>query len=158
RTTKMLATRLVFGLMMVAGLMLALWVDEWFSPWFPVWFLLAASTLVAAAWELCQLLNATSARPSANSVVGGVLALLIANWVPHLAEGRSPQDGASALLYSPARPVEVLSWPFLAFVAVLMTSFVVQSLQFTKPGRTLAKIASTVLAIAYVGLLGSFTI
>ena len=39
-----------------------------------------------------------------------------------------------------------------------MVSFVVQSLQFEKPGRTMAKIAGTVLAVAYVGLLGSFTI
>jgi phosphatidate cytidylyltransferase len=39
-----------------------------------------------------------------------------------------------------------------------MTSFVVQSLQFAKPGRTMAKISGTVLAVAYVGLLGSFTI
>ena len=52
----------------------------------------------------------------------------------------------------------MLAWPFLTFVAVLMASFVVQSLQFARPGRTMAKIAGTVLAVAYVGLLGSFTI
>jgi phosphatidate cytidylyltransferase len=52
----------------------------------------------------------------------------------------------------------VLAWPFLVFVAVVMTSFVVQSIQFSKPGLTMAKISGTVLGVAYVGLLGSFTL
>ena len=39
-----------------------------------------------------------------------------------------------------------------------MVTFVAQSLQFEKPGGTMATIAGTVLAVAYVGLLGSFII
>jgi phosphatidate cytidylyltransferase len=39
-----------------------------------------------------------------------------------------------------------------------MTSFVIQSLQFARPGRTMAKISGTILTVAYVGLLSSFTI
>ena len=39
-----------------------------------------------------------------------------------------------------------------------MATFVVQSVQFAQPGRTMATIAGTVLAVAYVGLLGSFII
>ena len=52
----------------------------------------------------------------------------------------------------------MLSWPLLTFVGVLMVSFIVQSIQFVKPGRTMATIAGTVLVVAYVGLLGSFII
>src|SRR5262249_11793924 len=63
-----------------------------------------------------------------------------------------------ALLYDPGRPLDILAWPFLTFIAVLMACFVIQSIQFARPGRTMAKISGTVLAIAYVGLLGSFTI
>src|SRR5262245_55621208 len=154
----MLSTRLLFGLLMVAGLLLSLWVDEWFAPWFPLWSLLAATTLVAAALELNGLLAATSARPSANSVMGGVMAILVANWAPHLAGDPGSSVGVSALIYDPARPLDVLAWPFLVFVAVVMTSFVVQSIQFSKPGLTMAKISGTVLAVAYVGVLGSFTL
>jgi phosphatidate cytidylyltransferase len=154
----MLATRLWFGILMVAGLLVALWLDEWFAPWFPIWFLVCATVMIAAARELNGLLDVTSARPSSNSVLGGVLAILVANWAPHLAESHGPEQESSALLYDPGRPLDVLAWPFLVFVAVLMTSFVVQSLQFAKPGRTMAKISGTVLAVAYVGLLGSFTI
>jgi phosphatidate cytidylyltransferase len=92
----MLSTRLLFGLLMVAGLLVSLWVDEWFAPWFPLWFVLSASALVAAALELNGLLEATSARPSANSVIGGVLAILVANWAPHLTGDPGSSLGVSA--------------------------------------------------------------
>ena len=154
----MLSTRVVFGLLMVAGLLTALWVDEWFAPWFPFWFLLSAAAMLGAAWEITGLLSGTSVNPSRNSVIGGVLAIVIANWMPHLIENHSQADGESALLYDPGRPIDILAWPFLTFIAVLMACFVVQSIQFARPGRTMAKISGTVLAIAYVGLLGSFTI
>jgi phosphatidate cytidylyltransferase len=45
-----------------------------------------------------------------------------------------------------------------AFTAIVMLSFLVQSAQFEKPGGTMARISGTLLAIAYVGLLGSFII
>ena len=154
----MLSTRLLFGMLMAVGLTAALWVDERFAPWFPFWFLLCSTALLGAAWEITHLLGATSAGPSGNSVIGGVLAIIVANWVPHLVENHSQYESEFALLYDPGRPLDVLAWPFLTFVAVLMTSFVVQSIQFARPGRTMAKISGTVLAVAYIGLLGSFTI
>ena len=152
----MLSTRLVFRPLDGAGLLLALCVDEWLAPWFPFWFILAGVAIVAAARELIGLLDATSARPSANSVIGGVLAFLVANWLPHVADQPDPPMSVSALMLRPARPLNALAWPFLCFAVVLMVSFVVQSLQFEKPGRTMAKIAGTILGVAYVGLLGSF--
>ena len=83
----MLGTRVVFGLLMVAGLVLALWVDEWFvRPWYPFWLLdlrRGDDRRFARAGE--PAFATTTLRPSANSVFGGVLAILIANWVPHLA-------------------------------------------------------------------------
>ncbi len=154
----MLGTRLFFGLSMVAGLLLALCVDQWLAPWYPVWFVLSGFVLVAAAQELTGLLEATSARPSRNSVIGGVLALLVANWAAHVAVQPDARAGLSALLHDPAQPLNALAYPFVCFVAVFMLSFVVQSVQFEVPGQTVAKIAGTVFAVAYVGLLGSFII
>jgi phosphatidate cytidylyltransferase len=156
--SNMLGTRLFFGLLMVAGLLFALWLDEWFAPWYPCWFLLAGFALVAASRELVSLLNATSAAPSGNSVIGGVLALLVSNWLPHVAVPAAPDERIFALSYDLSRPLNVLAWPFLTVVAVLMITFIVQSLQFDKPGRTMAKIAGTILVVTYLGLLGSFTI
>jgi phosphatidate cytidylyltransferase len=154
----MLGTRLVFGLSMVAGLVLALCLDEWLAPWYPFWFAISGFALVVGAIELVALLGATSIRPSRNSVIGGVLALLVANWIPHIAIGHDVRPELSALSYDPASPLTPLAYLFLSFVAVLMVCFVTQGIQFEKPGRTTARIAGTIFVIAYVGILGSFTI
>jgi phosphatidate cytidylyltransferase len=154
----MLGTRLFIGLSMVAGLVLALCIDEWLAPWYPFWFAVSGLALVFGALELVGLLGATSIRPSRNSVIGGVLALLLANWIPHVAIGHAVRPDLSALSYDPAAPLAPLAYLFLTFVAVIMICFVVQGLQFGKPGRTTARIAGTIFVIAYVGILGSFTI
>jgi phosphatidate cytidylyltransferase len=155
----MLSTRLIVGLSMVGFLLFVLGADEWFAPWFPFWFLISLTVTGLSALELVGLLNLTSAKPSGNTVFGGTLALVIANWVPHITarmlqlphtEGRLP--------YDPLAPINALAWPLLTFVAVLMFSFIAQSAQFQEPGRTMASISGTVLAVAYVGLLGSFVI
>lgn len=154
----MLSTRLVIGLSMVGALLLILCLDEWFAPWFPLWFVLALVALGSASLELVELLSATSARASGNTVFGGVLALVIANWAPHVAGLSTAPSELSEHLYDPLAPVNALGWPMLAFVGVVMAAFISQSAQFQKPGATMATIAGTVLAVAYVGLLGSFII
>jgi phosphatidate cytidylyltransferase len=154
----MLSTRLVIGFSMVGALLAVLCLDEFMAPWFPFWFLLALVVIGASALELVGLLNQTSARPSGNTVFGGVTALVIANWAPHLMSRLLTNPRPEAQTYDPLGPVSDLAWPLLTFVAVLMATFVVQSMQFQKPGATMATIAGTVLAVSYVGLLGSFLI
>ncbi len=154
----MLSTRLVFGLSMVFGLLAALCLDEWFAPWYPFWLLISGAVMLAASRELVNLLGSTALAPSANSVFGGVLALLIANWVPHVAVDVEVREGLTALNYDPARPQAALSFILLSFMVVVMVSFVVQSLQFEKPGRASLRIAGTLFVLAYVGLMGSFVI
>jgi phosphatidate cytidylyltransferase len=144
---------------MVGALLLVLCLDEWLAPWFPIWFILALLALGSAALEMVQLLGATSVRPSGNTVFAGVMALVVANWAPHLANLLlNPPEAGGQLAYDPLGPVSDLGWPVLAFAAVLMGAFVIQSVQFQKPGATTATIAGSVLAIAYIGLLGSFTL
>jgi phosphatidate cytidylyltransferase len=158
----MLGTRLVTGFSMVGFMLAVLCADEWFAPWFPLWFALALVALGMASLELVGLLNATGARPSGNTVFGGVIALVIANWAPHVLGrfGLDPASGWSpySASHDPMEPIHALAWPLITFVAVVMVGFVVQSVQFEEPGTTMATIAGTVLAIAYVGLLGSFII
>ncbi len=155
----MLGTRLVTGFSMAAVLIAVLAIDGWFSPWFPLWLVVSLVVTGAASLELVGLLLGTSARPSGNTVFGGVVAVVLSNWAPHLASHvhRLPQM-AGRLGYDPLAPVNALSWPLLTFAAVVMLTFVAQSAQFEKPGGTMATIAGTVLAVAYVGLLGSFII
>jgi phosphatidate cytidylyltransferase len=155
----MLGTRLVIGLSMVAGILLVLGLDERWAPWFPIWFVLSLIAMGASAMELVGLLDATSARPSGNTVFGGVMALVVANWAPHVTGAMVTVPRlADALQYDPSAPVGALAWPLCTFVAIVMGAFVIQSAQFDQPGRTMATIAGTVLTVAFVGLLGSFMI
>ncbi|HYA45046.1 MAG TPA: hypothetical protein VED59_05530, partial [Acidimicrobiales bacterium] len=80
----MLGTRVLIGLCLIALLLGVLYLDEWFAPWYPLWLLLSALAMGAAAVELAGLLAAAGCRPSMNSVLGGVLAIVAANWMPHL--------------------------------------------------------------------------
>jgi len=153
----MLATRLVTGLTLVAALIAVLILDERLAPWFPLWFVASLVVMILCSVELVSLLNATSARPSSNTVVGGTIALVLANWVPHVARQLSIDPlRPIPTSHNPLATTEVMAWPLWTFVALLMAAFLSQSLQFRRPGQTMATIAGTILAIAYVGLLGSF--
>jgi phosphatidate cytidylyltransferase len=154
----MLGTRVLSGSFLIALILGVFYLDEWLAPWFPFWFILVTLALGAAAVELVNLLRATSSGPSLNSVLGGVMALVVSNWMPHISDHLETTVGKPAGIYEPSEPISILSWPLLTFVGVLMVCFVVQSIQFKKPGRTMSTIAGTILAVAYVGLLGSFTI
>ncbi len=154
----MLGTRLLFGLSMVAGLLLVLWLDEWFAPWYPFWLAITGFAMIAASRELVSLLESTGIRPSGNSVFGGVVALLVANWAPHVAVDVEIRKSLSAFQYDPVGPMTAIAYILLCFVAIVMVSFVVQSLQFENPGRATPRVAGTIFVIAYVAVLGSFII
>src|SRR5262249_5315148 len=129
------------------------------APWYPFWFVLSIVVIGATALEVVGLLLRTSARPSGNTVFGGVMALMLANWAPHILASLAPEEvPGRTLLYDPMAPIHVFAWPLWVFVGVVMFAFIAQSAQFNKPGGTMATISGTVLAVAYVGLLGSFII
>jgi phosphatidate cytidylyltransferase len=155
----MLATRLATGLTLVAVLLAVLILDERLAPWYPLWFLASLVVMVLCAMEMIALLGATGARPSGNTVIGGTVALVLANWAPHVA-GQLAIDPERPLpaSYNPSATIDVMAWPLWTFVAIMMAAFLSQSVQFRRPGQTMATIAGSILAIAYVGLLGSFMI
>jgi phosphatidate cytidylyltransferase len=155
----MLATRLTSGFSMVGVLLAVLALDQWFSPWYPLWFITSVIVLGYSALETVGLLNETSAQPSGNTVFGGVMAIIVANWAPHISAHLMPVplSGAEAS-YEASSPINVLAWPLWTFVAVVMFAFINESAQFEKPGKTMATIAGTVLVVAYIGILGSFII
>lgn len=155
----MLAARVATGTSLIALTVAVLWFDERLAPFFPLWFVATAILQGLAALELAALLQQTSARPSANTVFAGTLAILAANWFPHLLPWFSPGTEAASLgLYDPLRPIHALAWPMLTFSTIVMMTFVGQSAQYRRPGGTMATISGTVLAVAYVGVLGSFIV
>jgi phosphatidate cytidylyltransferase len=155
----MLGTRLATGLTLVVVLLAILILDEWLAPWFPLWFVTSLVVMVLCSMEMVALLEATSARPSGNTVFGGTVALVIANWAPHVVRQLGSDPGREIpASYDPTSAIEIMAWPLWTFVAIMMAAFLSQSFQFRRPGQTMATIAGTVLAVAYVGLLGSFMI
>jgi phosphatidate cytidylyltransferase len=150
----MLAYRLATSAVMIAVLVGVLVVDQRFAPYFPLWYLTCSLVMTKCAIEVVNLLRATGVKPSANTVIGGVLALVAANWMPHLIAASSPP----ALFPLHDAPAHALAWPMWAFAAILMATFLGQSAQFQAPGGVMASVGATVLATSYVGLLGSFVI
>lgn len=156
----MLAKRFATGLTLVAVFVAVIGLDEWLAPWFPLWFVTVVLATGACARELVGLLGETSARPSGEVVLAGVFVLVGAHWAPHVIDevGRASVREGVSLPIDALSPVTVMAWPLWAFVAVVMAAFVVQSTRFKRAGTTMATIAATVLAIAYIGLLGGFMI
>ncbi|WP_422929848.1 phosphatidate cytidylyltransferase [Singulisphaera sp. PoT] len=155
----MLSTRLTIGLTMVGAILFILCVDEWFFPWYPAWFLLAIVALGLASLELVALLANSEMRSSGNTVFGGIMALIIANWAPHLAHQLThPARLPAPLTFDPLTPINAIGWPLLTYAGVIMGAFLIQSVQFRKPGSTMTSIAGSILSVSYVGILGSFII
>jgi phosphatidate cytidylyltransferase len=153
----MLSHRLATGFSLVAVFVAVLGLDEALTPWFPFWFITACIVMGTTALEMVDLLKQTSAKPSGNTVFGGVLVMVVANWAPHVVSYLAhDQRVGSYPAFDPASPINALAWPLCVFVAVVMFAFIAQSAQFNKPGGTMAAISGTVLATAYIGLLGSF--
>lgn len=154
----MLRTRVLSAVLIVAALVLVLYVDQGLWPWFPLWFAVAALAMGATSRELVALMANTPARPDPRVVAGGLLAILAANWLPHLVSSCPDHEPISGIMSEPYGSIGVLAWPFLSFVAVVMAAFVAESLRFERPGGAIASVAGTVLVVAYVGLLGTFMI
>lgn len=133
-------------------------VDQWMAPWFPFWLVLASLAMGLAARELVNLLGNTSIAPAGNIVVGGVLAVVASNWIAHITGHLLKDEKLSLMMSTQHDPLAAFAWTFITFIGVLMGCFVDQAIRYEQPGRTIATIAGTILATAYIGLLGSFTI
>lgn len=153
----MLLSRVITSTFVIGIFIGVLALDELMSPWYPLWIILAALVLGWTSLEIVGLLNRTSARPSGNVVFGGTLAIVVSSWIPHVLDSLN-QAGDLNVSHDPLAPALWMAWPLWTFVAVVMFSFIAQSVQFVRPGQTMATIAGTVLAVAYVGLLGTFFI
>jgi phosphatidate cytidylyltransferase len=131
----MLRTRLWMGALLIGLAAGVLVLDR--GPWYP--FLLALLLVVglAAAFELQRLLVPLRGPP-AWLALGGVLAVLLANWPGHLGLGQP--------------------WPWIVgtFTAVVLVTFLREMAVFREPGSSVVRAALAVWVVAYLGLLPSF--
>jgi phosphatidate cytidylyltransferase len=142
----MIRTRVIVGSLLAlvaAGLLVA---DLWLAPVFPC---LLACLLFAGAFatrELVRLFPPIFRPPEALAGLG-VTAVLAANWyaVVQQATG-SPLPAAG----SPWVPV------LFTFVAVVLAGFLVEMSRYHEPGAAVPRLGLLLLAVAYLGLLGSF--
>lgn len=132
----MLRTRLWMGAALIALAVAVLIADDWLGPWYPCLLALALLAGCGAARELIALFG--DGVRATTCFVGTVLVLL-ANWPARL-----------------GLPGEPWLWIVATFSVVLMGSFMVEAWYFHTPGGTVARLSTTLFAVAYVSLLASF--
>jgi phosphatidate cytidylyltransferase len=138
----MLRTRLWMGAILIALVLAVLFVDSRFEPGYPFWFALIAGLSAAATFELLDLLR-PEVRPSRWLCSVCVLALVLANWVPHL---------EPSLL----RIASLWLCIAIAFAACVLAVFLVEMATFREPGSSVTRMALAVWLLAYLGVLPSF--
>ncbi len=138
----MLRTRLWMGAVLVGLSVGVLALDRHFEPYYPFLFVLTGLLSLVATYEFLHLLD-DERRPPAWLAYGGVAALLIANWVPHLGAVPAP-------LSDP--------WQLIAgtFAALVLSAFLREMVIFRGPGHAVTRISLTLFIAAYLGLLPSF--
>jgi phosphatidate cytidylyltransferase len=137
----MLRTRLWMGAILIVLVLGVLVIDQSLAPWFPFLFVLIAALALASALELLHLLK-PDIRPVRTLCLTGAVALLVANWLPHL----------------PWWHGSMTAWLLIVlfFAAFVMVVFLVEMATFREPGQSVTKMALAVWLVAYLGLLPSF--
>jgi phosphatidate cytidylyltransferase len=141
----MIRTRLVVGsiLALVAGGVL-IGDDYLAAGWFPFLFASLMALGVLAGRELVRLLP-EPLRPSELLTISGILLCLAANWYP------------KARVELGFAPGSVWGMLVAVFAGTLIAAFLVEMRRFSgEPGGAVPRIAATVLAVAYLGVLPCF--
>jgi phosphatidate cytidylyltransferase len=142
----MLRTRLWMGACLIAVVAGVLSFDRRLEPWFPFLFVLVVGLTLVGCHELLGLLPAQG-KPAAWLCYSAILALGLANWLPHVVN----QVGAP-------RAWNLRPWACVAgvFAAIVLSAFLAEMATFQAPGESVKRVALTVWIAAYLGLLGSF--
>lgn len=144
----MIRTRVVVGLALAAGGVGVLLGDRHLAPGYPVFAGLLAFAGAVCARELVGLFPAAY-RPPVPAATAAVLVPFAANWYPVVQAALVPGLPAAA---SPWEPV------LFAFAGVVLGAFLAEMAGYREPGAAVPRLALTIFAAAYLGLLGSFLV
>jgi phosphatidate cytidylyltransferase len=137
-------TRILVGAGLIALTVAVLLFDH--PPWYPYLLVFALLVGVGGAWELHGLLKAGGYELPRWLCVGGVVAVLLAAWLPE----------AWAYAFGPSRPAPGVSTCVLAvFVGVVLVGFLHTMAVYEAPGGSVVRLALLTWGVAYLGLLGS---
>ncbi len=142
----MIRTRIVVGTVLAAAAAGLLVGDRYLAPWFPVLLGCLLLVGVVATRELVQLFPRIF-RPHEVLAVGGALIIVAGNWYGAV---QSRLFSALPATASPWEPV------LFAFVGVFAVAVLVEMYRYREPGSAVPRLGLTLLALAYLGLLGSF--
>jgi phosphatidate cytidylyltransferase len=148
----MVWTRLATGLLLILGVAAILWLDSKLEPYFPFWLATCLALGILGAREMLGLLTASGLAPQPPVVLGGIIGLVASNWVPHVTGHLLGTE------YRATGAFDALAYPLWTFVAIVMASFLVEGARFRQPGGATLAVAGSLLAVSYVGLLGSFLV
>ena len=142
----MLRTRLWMGAILVGLGVLILIEANWLAPWFPFLFIIVSLALILGGREFLLLLD-PAVRPHPALCLGGVFAVLLANWSVPVRQ-----------TLKDSFPTWLDSWHAVGavFVLVLIATFLWEIARFRGPDSITQRIGLTVLAVAYLGVLPSF--
>ncbi|AMV27685.1 Phosphatidate cytidylyltransferase [Gemmata sp. SH-PL17] len=144
----MIRTRLVVGSLLALGACGVLFGDSWLArsgfAWFPFLFAFLMLAGALGSRELVRLIPAVH-RPSEGLVTCGVLLALLANWYPAIHQQFS---------LVPASVWALVAW---ILATVLIAAFLLEMRRYTgEPGVAVPRLALTLFAVAYLGLLACF--
>lgn len=141
----MIRTRIIVGSMLAAAAVGVLVGDAYLAPWFPCLFVCLIAAAAFGSRELVGLFPANF-RPCRSLVLGGIVALIVANWY----------DTIRAQL-APGLPASGSPWSIvaLAFIGFLLFGFLHEMAKYREPGTAIPRLALAVFAVAYIGWLGS---
>jgi phosphatidate cytidylyltransferase len=143
----LIRTRVIVGLLLAlaAGGFLLVG-DRYLHPWFPFLLGCLVSVGVLATRELVSLFP-PAFRPPEPVAVLGVVATIAANWYTVVQQQLAPALPAATSWHQPV---------LLTFVGVVAAGFLREMYLFREPGAAVPRLALLVLAVAYLGVFGSF--
>lgn len=133
----MLKHRIIFGTILAAVALGILGIDGWFAPYFPILFAATIFMGVLTSREIVGMMP-TATRPRPPIVMGLVLMVIAANWLPPFIRSLSPAVAVGT-----------------AFLAALLIVFLFEMATYREPGGHVERMSLTLFAVAYLGLLAS---
>jgi phosphatidate cytidylyltransferase len=133
--------RLPVSVVLIASFVGILIVDGWTAPYHAIWMTLVVLAGILATVELIPLLTATIARPFVVPLFAGTILCLASNAMTSV---------------SMAQGVDSLGPLGCAFVVSIIVAFSAGVRTFDDITPVTPRVASTILGIAYIGVLGSF--
>jgi len=147
-------TRIIVGTIMavLAGCMLV--ADLYLDPLYPFLLIVFLLLAVAACTELHRLLQVLPHRPPFWLCIGGVFAVLLANWPVHILDYWLGGAGLAKEKFG------LDPWQFVTFTfaAVAMTAFVAEMPRYKDSSGAVPRIALALWFVAYLGLLPCFLV